>query len=91
VNVYSLRRGAAEAIEAVAHGDKKTSRVIGKTLSEIKLPKGTTIGAIVRGKEVIIPHAETAFQAEDHVVLFVSQRKHIRDVEKLFQVSAGFF
>jgi len=91
VNVHSLRRGAAEAIEAVAHGDKKTSKVVGRTLKEIKLPKGTMIGAMVRGESVVIPHHDTVIEAEDHVILFVSQKKYIRDVERLFQVSPGFF
>jgi len=89
--VHSLRRGAAEAIEAVAHGDKKTSKVVGRTMSEVKLPRGTTIGAIVRGDEVIIPHHDTMIEAEDHIILFVSEKKYIRDVERLFQVSPGFF
>lgn len=90
VNVHSLRRGAAEAIEAIAHGDKKTSKVVGRDLRQIKLPKDTTIGAIVRNEEVIIPHHDTVIQSKDHVILFVANKKHIRNVEKLFQVSAGF-
>lgn len=36
----SLRRGVAEAIEAVAHGDESTSRVVGRVIDEIKLPPG---------------------------------------------------
>ena len=75
VNVHSLRRGAAEAIEAIAHGDKKTSEVVGRSLRDIKLPKGTTIGAIVRNEEVIIPHHDTQVEPEDHVILFVSEKK----------------
>jgi len=91
VNVHSLRRGAAEAIEAVAHGDYKNSKVVGRNLKEIKLPKGTTIGAIVRDEEVIIPHHDTVIKPEDHVIMFVSEKRFIRDVERLFQVSPGFF
>lgn len=90
VNVHSLRRGAAEAIEAIAHGDEKTSHVVGKALAEIKLPKCTTIGAIVRAGEVIIPHHDTKIESEDHVILFVANKKYVRDVEKLFQVSVTF-
>jgi len=60
-------------------------------LGEVKLPKGTTIGAMVRDGEVIIPHHDTMIEAEDHVILFVSEKKYIRDVERLFQVSPGFF
>lgn len=91
VNVHSLRRGAAEAIEAVAHGDHKTSKVVGREIRAIRLPKGTVIGAVVRGDEVIIPKADTVIQAEDHVVLFLADKKSIREVERLFQVSPGFF
>ena len=91
VKVHSLRRGAAEAIEAVAHGDRFNSEVVGRRLEEIKLPPGTTIGAIVRGDEVIIAHHDTVIEAEDHVILFLVNRKHVKDVGKLFQVGIGFF
>jgi len=88
--VHSLRRGAAEAIEAVAHGDKSSSRVVGRAIEDIDLPPGTSIGAIVRGDEVIIAHHDTMIQAEDHVILFVVDKERIPDVERLFQVSATF-
>ncbi|MFN3580198.1 MAG: Trk system potassium transporter TrkA [Pseudomonas sp.] len=91
VNVYSLRRGAAEAIEAVAHGDSRSSKVVGRRIGEINLPPGTTIGAIVRDDEVLIAHDSTMIESEDHVVLFVIDKKHIRDVERLFQVGLTFF
>lgn len=91
VNVYSLRRGAAEAIEAIAHGDEKTSKVVGREIREIKLPPGTTIGAVVRHEEVIIAHSSTKIQANDHVILFLVDKKFVSDVEKLFQPSAFFF
>jgi trk system potassium uptake protein len=91
VNVYSLRRGAAEAIEAIAHGDENTSKVVGKEIRDIKLPPGTTIGAIVRLDEVIIAHSNTKIEANDHVILFLVDKKFIGDVEKLFQPSAFFF
>ena len=90
VVVHSLRRGAAEAIEAVAHGDEKSSRVIGRPIEEIKLPKGTSIGAIVRGEEVIIAHHDTVIEAEDHVILFLLDKRRIGEVEKLFQVGVTF-
>ena len=91
VNVYSLRRGAAEAIEAIAHGDQNTSKVVGREIRDIKLPPGTTIGAIVRDDEVIIAHSDTVIEANDHVILFLVDKKFISDVEKLFQPSAFFF
>ena len=91
VNVHSLRRGAAEAIEAVAHGDRSTSKVVGRRLEEIKLPPGTTIGAIVRGEEVVIAHHDTVIEPDDHVILFLVDKRHIPDVERLFQVGVTFF
>ena len=91
VSVHSLRRGAAEAIEAIAHGDAKSSKVIGKAIENIGLPPGTTIGAIIRDEEVIIAHDDTVIEAGDHVILFLVDKKHIRDVEKLFHVGLSFF
>ena len=91
VNVYSLRRGAAEAIEAVAHGDTRSSKVVGKAIRDIDLPPGTTIGAIVRNEEVLIAHDSTVIESDDHVILFVIDKKRIRDVERLFQVGLTFF
>lgn len=90
VVVHSLRRGAAEAIEAVAHGDRGSSKVVGRTIDEIKLPKGASIGAVVRGEEVLIAHHDTAIESGDHVILFLVDKRQIRDVEKLFQVGVTF-
>ncbi|MDF1643504.1 MAG: Trk system potassium transporter TrkA [Pseudomonadales bacterium] len=90
-NVYSLRRGAAEAIEVVAHGDKQSSKVIGRKIEDIKLPPGTTIGALVRDTQVIIAHDHIVIEAEDHVILFLVDKRRIREVEKLFQVGINFF
>ena len=90
VEVHSLRRGAAEAIEAIAHGDKRSSKVIGSTIEDIALPKGTNIAAIVRGEEVIIAHHDTLIEAEDHVILFLQDKRRVPEVEKLFQVGVTF-
>jgi trk system potassium uptake protein TrkA len=46
--VHSLRRGAAEALELVAHGDAKTSKVVGKRIDQIDFPRGVTVAAVVR-------------------------------------------
>jgi trk system potassium uptake protein TrkA len=89
--VHSLRRGAAEAIEVLAHGDAATSQVIGKRLDEIRLPRGVTVGAILRGDEVVIAHRHVVIEPEDHVILFLVDKRKIAQVEKLFQVGLGFF
>jgi trk system potassium uptake protein TrkA len=90
VKVHSLRRGAAEAIEAVAHGNAKESRVVGRPIDEIRLPRGATISAIVRGDEVLMAHHDTQIMADDHVILFIADRRQIDEVERLFEVGAAF-
>ncbi len=96
VAVHALRRGAAEALEAIAHGDTKSSKVVGRRIEEIDLPKGAMIGAIVRGdgvgaSQVIIAHHDTMIEPEDHVIVFVTNKRMMPKVEKLFQVGVGFF
>ncbi|EGT3622855.1 MULTISPECIES: Trk system potassium transporter TrkA [Morganella] len=90
VSVSSLRRGVAEAIEAIAHGDENTSKVVGRKIADIKLPPGTIIGAIVRDEQVIIANAEHSIEQGDHVVLFITDKRHVPEVEKLFQPSPFF-
>jgi trk system potassium uptake protein TrkA len=104
VAVHSLRRGAAEALEAVAHGDRRSSKVVGRRIEEIDLPAGARIGAIVRRAapssdgadtvqqdQVIIAHHDTVIEPEDHVIVFVSNKRLLPRVERLFQVGLGFF
>jgi trk system potassium uptake protein TrkA len=90
VRIHSLRKGAAEAIEAVALGDKRSSKVVGRAIEDIKLPPGTTIPAVVRGEDVIIAHHDTVILENDHVILFVPDKRQIAAVERLFQVGAIF-
>ena len=86
-----MRRGAAEALEAIAHGDEKSSRVVGRAIQDIDLPKGTSIGAIVRNDEVIIGHDNVVVQSDDHVILFLTDKRQVAAVERLFQVGLTFF
>ena len=99
--VHSLRRGVAEALEIVARGDRKSSRVVGRRVEELRLPLEVHIGLIVRGlddadpharePQVIIPRSHTVIESNDHVVFFLPNKRLVRDVEKLFRVSATFF
>ena len=91
VSVHSLRRGAAEAIEAIAHGDNKSSKVVGRKIGDIALPPGTTIGANINNEEMLIAHDDTMIASGDHVILFLVDKKYIRDVERLFHVGLSFF
>ena len=89
VRVHSLRRGAAEALEIVVHGSDRNSRVIGKPIGTIKLPEGASIGAVVRGDEVIMAQPEGVIQADDHVILFLADRRQVEAVERLFLGAAA--
>jgi trk system potassium uptake protein TrkA len=91
VAVHSLRRGAAEAIEAIAHGDSANSKVVGKTIEQVKLPEGATIGAIIRNEEVIMAHHDVVIENEDHLILFLLDKNKFNAVEKIFQVGVTFF
>jgi trk system potassium uptake protein len=89
--VHSLRRGAAEAMEAIAHGDSHSSKVVGRRLDEIPLPPGASIGALVRGDDVLIAHDSVVVESDDHVLLFLTDKRQVRAVENLFQVGLSFF
>jgi len=91
VAVHKLRRGATEALEAIAHGDPSSSRVVGRRISQVKMPAGASIGALVRGEQILTPQQDPVIEAEDHVIVLVTRRRLIPRVEELFQVSASFF
>ena len=107
--VHSLRRGAAEALELVAHGDARTSKIVGKRIDQIDWPHGVTVAALVRNfdkavvightdewtsitrhGEVVIAHHDTVIEPEDHVIVFCTNKKLVKKVEKLFQVGFHF-
>jgi len=90
VAVHSLRKGSAEALEGIAHGDKDTSVLVGREISQVKLPKSATIGVIARGRDVLIAHHDTVIEAEDHLIVLITDKREIADVEKLFQVGFTF-
>jgi trk system potassium uptake protein TrkA len=90
-SVHSLRRGAAEALEIIVHGDEKSSKVVGRAIEDIKSPPGATLAALVRNGEVIIAHHDTVIESEDHVIVFVVDKANTKAVEKLFSVGYSFF
>ena len=95
VETYETLLSRMAMLEGIARGDAKTSRLVGRKVEDIKLPKGARIGAIVRGEgrkgEVLMPHHDTVIEADDHIVIFIPNKRLVREVEKLFQVTATFF
>ena len=69
-----LMTPSALNIEDFAHGKvrlfetkiKRKSKLIGKTLKDIKLPEGVLAGMIFRGGRMIIPHGDDSFQLNDN-------------------------
>jgi len=85
VRVHSLRQGSAEALELIVHGAQDRSRVIGRRIEQIEMPNGASIVALVRGERVMIAHHDTQIEPEDHVIVFLADRRQIDAVQKLFQ------
>ena len=84
VTVHKLKRGDAEALEAVAHAHDQ-SNAVGKTVEEINLPEGSFITAIVSHEgEIKAVHRSTFIDADDHVVVFIDNRDTIGEIETIF-------
>lgn len=86
--VYSLRRGAAEAIEVVARGDVRNSRVIGRAMDEIDLPDSATIGGIVRGDRLLIAHHDVVIEPGDHLIVFLMDKRQLPQLTAVLQAGA---
>ncbi|WP_029406623.1 Trk system potassium transporter TrkA [Thiomicrorhabdus sp. Milos-T2] len=84
VKVATLRKGAAEAMEVIAHGSENTSEIIGKKIGDIKWPSDITVGCIIREDRVIIAHRDLEIEAEDHAILFLSNSENAAEIAKLF-------
>ena len=89
--VHSLRRGAAEALEFIVHGDVNNSKVVGREIGNLLMPTGTTVAALVRDSEVIIAHHDVIIKNDDHVIVVVINKNKTKAVEKLFAADANLF
>ena len=91
VKVHSLGFGEAELLEIIIHGDNKTSKVVGKKVSELELPSGCRIGAIYREGKVILLNEDACIQSNDRLIIYLLHKKDFSKLAKLLQVSIGFF
>jgi len=82
--VYTLLDGEYEFIEAEV---LETSELISKSIKDSNLPKEIRIGAVVRGKDVVIPKSDFKFEKKD-LVVFLTKREHLEKVESLFRISS---
>ena len=68
----------------------ETSDIVDKPISQIKFPKGSLVGAIIRGGEVIIPTGITAIKSKDRLIFF-ALKEVIPKLEKLLTVKLDYF
>lgn len=85
-----VRSSSVSSIAVIADGrgevlelEVKRKKKGGRKVKSIGLPKGTVIGAIVRGSEVLIPSGDTVVENGDQVILFTLP-ENLGDVEELF-------
>lgn len=90
VRVHALRRGAAEVIELVVHGEHDSSRVVDRRLGDVKLPEGANLGGVIRGRGKLLTATDTVLSAGDHVIVFIADKKATAAVERMFQVEARY-
>jgi|Deesub1362A_J573_1020465.scaffolds.fasta_scaffold00134_18 trk system potassium uptake protein TrkA len=81
ISLTTISEGKAEIMEAEA---RRGSVLIGKTLREVELPKRTLIGAIIRGKDVIIPSGDDRISVNDKLIIF-TLKESVKQVEKLLR------
>ena len=61
--------------------------MINKSIKDSNLPEEVRIGAIVRKNKVIMPKSSAVFEKDD-VVVFLSKRDQLKEIENLFRISS---
>ena len=77
----------AEAIEGVVHANEFTSNLFGKSLKEIPLPEGASIGAVVRHGDLLMPNSDVELSLNDRLIIFLADKKMVSEVEVLFKTN----
>ena len=86
-DVHSVVEGHGEVLEAEIMPD---SPLVGVALRHARIPKGLTIGAIIRGGEVIPPRGDTEIQPNDLVILFAKQGRAAK-AESILASDTAYF
>lgn len=84
ISVTLFGEDRAEMLELMA---QPGSSVLNKQLRDIKIPRGATIGAVVRDDSIIIPDGSFKIAAHDRLIVF-SLLKSIHKIERLFKNGA---
>jgi trk system potassium uptake protein TrkA len=84
-SIAVIADGRAEVLELEAH--YKDGRPE-KKVKSLGLPRGTVLGAVVRGSEVLIPGGDTLIKEGDQVILFTLP-ENVSVVEQIFRPLAA--
>jgi len=87
VSVTVLGEEKAEMFELFA---QPGSIAVNKKIQDIKFPRGSVVGAVVRGEQVIVPDGNFKIDAFDRVIVFTLPLD-LPKVEKLFLKGAWLF
>jgi trk system potassium uptake protein TrkA len=83
-SIAVIADGRAEVLELEAHfRDGRAERKV----RALGLPRGTVLGAVVRGGEVVIPGGDTSVRQGDQVILFTLP-ENVAAVEQVFRAGA---
>jgi trk system potassium uptake protein TrkA len=86
MSVTTFREEEAEAIELVA---TERSRYVGRPLKDLRFPRGSIVGAIVRpGGEVTVPRGDVEIRSGDRVIFFTLESA-VPELERAFLVEGG--
>ena len=81
-NVKSLTFSNADVAEfTVREGDRITQ----KAVKDLGLPRGTTIGGLVRNGKGIMVSGDTHILPDDHVIVFCLGSSMIKKIERFFR------
>jgi trk system potassium uptake protein TrkA len=82
--ILSLDLVASGDAEVVEFQVPASSRVLKKPLRDLDLPKGSIVGAVIRGEESFVPGGNFIFEPGDRVLVF-SLTEALERLEKLFR------
>ena len=76
---------ALKLLRGVVHANEYTSELFGKSLKEIPLPEGASIGAVVRHGELLMPESDVELCINDHLIIFLANKDMVSEVEVFFK------
>ncbi|ASG67973.1 Trk system potassium transport protein TrkA [Francisella halioticida] len=87
VRMYEVEDSEEMFIEIKVHGQENMSTIIGKNISDLKLPKGLKILSIMKNDSTPLFFADNLLiEDSDRLIIKVDNRNALETLEKLFQV-----